>query len=64
VASGLGTGLSVAVPNQSISSKVRVVPLAGFPSILIGALWRGKTTPLLEVFLDELQVRAKQMAKP
>ncbi|HEY9508260.1 MAG TPA: LysR family transcriptional regulator [Verrucomicrobiae bacterium] len=64
VANGLGMGLSVAVPNQLISPNVRVVALPGFPGILIGALWRGKTTPLLKLFLDELQVRAKQIAGP
>jgi hypothetical protein len=29
---------------------------------VIGALWRGRTTPLLQAFFDELKLRAKQLA--
>ncbi len=61
VASGLGIGVSVAIPGKTTSPKVRALPLPGFPSILIGALWRGKTTPLLQIFLDELQARANRL---
>jgi DNA-binding transcriptional LysR family regulator len=61
VASGLGIGLSVAIPNSSFSPKIRVLPLPGFAPINIGALWRGKTTPLLQALLDELKLRAKRL---
>jgi DNA-binding transcriptional LysR family regulator len=61
VASGLGIGLSVAIPNSSFSPKIRVLPLPGFAPIAIGALWRGKTTPLLQAMLDELKLRAKRL---
>ena len=62
VASGLGIGLSVAIPNSSFSPKIRAIPLPGFTPVTIGALWRGKTTPLLQVLLDELKLRAKRLA--
>ena len=62
VASGLGIGLSVAIPNSSFSPKIRALPLPGFAPIPIGALWRGKTTPLLQALLDELKLRAKRLA--
>ena len=61
VASGLGIGLSAAIPKKIFSPKVRVLPLAGFPPVVIGALWRGRKTPLLEAFLEEMQLRARQL---
>jgi DNA-binding transcriptional LysR family regulator len=61
VASGLGIGVSAAIPKKKFSPKVRVLPLDGFPPVVIGALWRGRKTPLLGVFLDELKRRAAQM---
>ena len=47
VASGLGIGVSVAIPRKISSPKVRVLPLDGFPPVVIGALWRGRKTPLI-----------------
>jgi DNA-binding transcriptional LysR family regulator len=61
VASGLGIGLSAAIPKKTFSPKVRVLPLDGFPPVVIGALWRGRRTPLLDAFLGELKRRAEQM---
>lgn len=61
VASGLGIGMSVAVPKKELPPKVRAVALPGFPPVVIGALWRGKTAPLLQAFLAEAQARAKQL---
>jgi DNA-binding transcriptional LysR family regulator len=61
VASGLGIGLSVAIPNASFSPKIRAIPLPGFTPIVIGALWRGKITPLVQALLDELKLRAKRL---
>jgi DNA-binding transcriptional LysR family regulator len=61
VASGLGIGVSAAIPKKIFSPKVRVLPLDGFPPLVVGALWRGRKTPLLEAFLDELKRRAEEM---
>lgn len=58
VAEGLGLGLSVAVPKKPLPEKVRALPLKDFPPILIGALWRGSSTPLLDAFLDMARQRA------
>jgi DNA-binding transcriptional LysR family regulator len=60
VANGFGTGVSVQVPNPKISPRVRVLPLAGFPPVPLGVIWRGKTSALLQAFLDEIQLRAKR----
>ncbi|MGZ4963620.1 MAG: LysR family transcriptional regulator [Limisphaerales bacterium] len=58
---GYGIGLSVLVPNTPLPPEVRVIPLPEFPSMNVGAMWRGKATPLAQAFLDELQKRAKQL---
>src|ERR1044071_1936518 len=62
VGNGFGIGLSILVPKASTSPKVRVLPLPEFAPVILGALWRGKTTALLQVFLDEMQLRARRLA--
>jgi DNA-binding transcriptional LysR family regulator len=62
VAGGLGIGLSVNVPGKPLLKNVRALPLAGFATALVGALWRGKNTPLLDAFLDMARQRAGEMA--
>jgi DNA-binding transcriptional LysR family regulator len=61
VTSGLGIGLSIAIPHAHFPSGIRALPLPGFAPILIGALWRGKTTPLLQALLNELKRRAERL---
>jgi len=61
VSNGLGVGLSVAVPKKPLPNNVRALPLKNFPPALIGALWRGKNTPLLDAFLDMARQRAKEI---
>ncbi len=62
VANGLGAGVSLALPGKKFSPQVRELPLVDFPPMVVGALWRGKVTPLLQAFLDELATRAKRLA--
>jgi DNA-binding transcriptional LysR family regulator len=61
VANGLGVGVSVAVPRKTVSPNVRSLPLPGFPPAVIGAMWRGRTTPLLQTILTEMQARAQRL---
>lgn len=61
VANGLGVGVSVAVPRKKPDANVRVLPLPGFPPALIGAMWRGRTTALLQSFLKEMEARAQRL---
>jgi DNA-binding transcriptional LysR family regulator len=63
VANGFGIGLSVLVPKTSLPATIRAIPLAKtqFAPVIIGALWRGKASVLLQAFLDELQLRAKRL---
>ena len=63
VANGFGTGVAVQVPYAKMSPKVRTVPLPDFAPVTLGALWRGKTSALLQAFLDEIRLRAKRFAE-
>ena len=60
VAGGFGIGLSVEVPKARLSPNVRLVRLPDFEPIVLGVLWRGKTSALLQAFLNEVQLRAKR----
>jgi hypothetical protein len=46
---------------KPLSPNVRALPLPGFPPAVIGALWCGQTTPLLQAFLEEMKRRASQL---
>jgi len=61
VASGLGIGVSVSVPGRRLPENVRALPLKGFPPVVVGAVWRGKKSPLLEAFLDMANRRAGEI---
>jgi len=62
VAGGFGIGVSVQVPKAKLSPNVRAVPLPEFAPVVLGVLWHGKTSALLQAFLDELQLRAKRFS--
>jgi DNA-binding transcriptional LysR family regulator len=61
VANGLGIGVSVAIPKKAPRENVLALPLPDFPPVVIGAMWRGRMTQLLQVFLNEFQARARQL---
>ena len=61
VANGLGLGVGVTVPQRALPANVRALPLKGFPPAQIGALWRGKNTPLLDSFLVLAKQRAREI---
>lgn len=62
-AGGFGIGLSVQLPGATYPEVIRPVPLPKehFAPVVVGALWRGKTSALVQAFLDELQLRAKKL---
>ena len=60
-ASGLGIGVSIAIPRKNPPPGVRTLPLNGFPPLVIGALWRGQKTALMDIFLAEAQKRSKKL---
>lgn len=59
VANNLGIGVSVAVPKNPLSPNVRTVSLPGFLPVVIGAMWHGRTSPVLQAFFDEMKRRAR-----
>lgn len=61
VANGFGIGVSVVVPKSKLSPQVRALPLPDFAPVIMGALWRGKISPLLHALLGEVQTRANQL---
>jgi len=61
VSKGLGIGLSVAIPKKPLAAGVRALALPGFAPIRIGGLWRGRATPLLQAFIEESKMRAKEL---
>lgn len=60
-ADGLGIGMSVQVPGRRLPDNLRVLALKDFPPARIGALWRGKKTPLLDTFLAVVRQRARAL---
>jgi DNA-binding transcriptional LysR family regulator len=61
VADGFGIGVSVHVPSAKASRAVRVIPLPGFEPIRVGVFWRGRPSAILQTFLDEARLRARQL---
>jgi hypothetical protein len=53
VAAGHGVGISLAVPGRRSLKGVRHLPLAGFPPVRFGALWKGALGPLAGRLLAE-----------
>jgi DNA-binding transcriptional LysR family regulator len=62
VTSGFGIGLTVSIPKTKLSPKIRTIPLPGFAPVIMGALWRGKPSPPVQLLLDELQRGARLLS--
>jgi DNA-binding transcriptional LysR family regulator len=63
VAHGMGVGLSVRVPQGKLPKGVRMLPLPGFPDVVVAAFWRGELHEPCRTFLDLLSARAKTLGK-
>lgn len=61
VANGYGIGVSIDLPDLVKHPKVRVLPLPGFDTVEIAALWRPPLTPLQEKLRAVVQSRAEQL---
>ncbi len=63
VSVGFGIGVTVLVPQAPLSPQVRALPLPSkdFPPVVVGALWRGKTSALVQAFLDEIRLKVKRL---
>jgi len=63
VTNGFGIGIAVQIPGVTIFPGARVISLPDFPKVAVGALWRGRASPLVQTFVDLLQQRAKLLMK-
>jgi DNA-binding transcriptional LysR family regulator len=61
VAAGFGIGLGLYIPKTLPTPKLRVLPLEDLPPVVVGALWTGKRTPLMDCFIQECHKRAKYL---
>lgn len=61
VRNGLGAGLAVRTPDLEQDTRLRVLPLVGFPYLPIGAFWRGQLSEPAEHFVRELTDRSRRV---
>lgn len=59
VANGFGLGLTFFLPGTRNSPVVRCIPVAEMAPLSIGAVWRGRPTPLTDCLLEALRARAR-----
>ena len=57
VENGYGLGLTLEIPNQNPSKRIRKLRLDGFQEVEFGVLWQGSLSPLAQAFLDEIKAR-------
>ena len=63
VALGLGVGLSLRVPGMKLPKGLAILPLTGFPPLVVAALWQKNLSRANTVFLDLLRRRARELER-
>ena len=63
VANGYGIRATVATPGFKAPPGVRVISLAGFPPVVVGAAWAGKLSPIAQQFLAEVEIEANAVKR-
>ena len=63
VANGYGIGAAIATPGFKPPRGVRVIPLPGFPPVVVGAAWTGKLSPIAQQFLAEVEIEASAVKR-
>jgi DNA-binding transcriptional LysR family regulator len=63
VANGYGIGAAIATPGFKPPRGVRVIPLPGFPPVIVGAAWAGKLSPIAQQFLAEVEIEASAVKR-
>ncbi len=61
-ANGFGIGLGLHIPKAAHPPGLRLLPLTEFPPIVVGALWTGKRTALMDCFIQECHRRAESLS--
>jgi DNA-binding transcriptional LysR family regulator len=59
VANGDGIGLNVLVEPKAKNREVRTLTLSGFAPVIMGALWRGETSPLQKAAIEGVRAYAQ-----
>lgn len=62
VAAGFGVGVSVALPSTGRTPAIRALPLTGFPTLVVAALWQDRLPPVAETFLAQAKSEAQRIA--
>lgn len=62
VLEGFRVGVSVTVPGRTTTSGLRVLPLAGFPSVQVGIVWRRNPNKVAQALMEQLRQKARSMA--
>lgn len=62
VNNGYGFGVSVADPRHKHPPNVRALPLEGFPPVMIGVMWQGPLTAVMQAFVKAMKEVARQLA--
>jgi len=63
VANGYAVGTTVATPGFKAPPGVRVISLAGFPPVVVGAAWPGKLSSIAQQFLAEVEIEASAVKR-
>ncbi len=61
VRNGLGAGLAVRTPDLENDPSVRLLPLPGFPTLPIGAFWRGKPGEITQALIEGLKEYSQKL---
>jgi DNA-binding transcriptional LysR family regulator len=64
VLDGFGYGLSVLIPDAPIPAGLRLLPLKGYPPLIVGLFWMGKMAPITQAFADEMQKYVSVLLAP
>src|SRR5262249_17747380 len=63
VRAGFGFGLSVVAPGEKPPVKIHLLPLPGFPPLILAAIWQGKMPPIAEAFLAAVKSHARTLQR-
>lgn len=63
VSLGFGAGLSIKIPRAKIAPELRLMPLPGFPPLVVAALWQKNLSRANAAFLARIRERSAAMER-
>ncbi|MDQ3545002.1 MAG: LysR family transcriptional regulator substrate-binding protein, partial [Verrucomicrobiota bacterium] len=63
VSLGFGAGLSIKIPRAKIASELRILPLPGFPPLVVAALWQKNLSRANTAFLARIRESSAAMER-